>query len=117
MSNTSGVNKIFLIGSVETTPKRRTGNDGSQRIHFTLSTKEPVKKGGQHIEHIEMHQLFIDCHHPDLHAIELLKGTTLHITGKIQTRVITEGDGVKQYKTEIMVQQLTMLNLPVEISI
>jgi single-strand DNA-binding protein len=117
MSNTSGVNKIFLVGCVETAPKRHTNSNGGNHIHFVLSTREGIKKGSQQIEHIEMHHLIMDCQHPDVQSAELRKGMTLHIIGKIQTRIITDGDGVKQYKTEIMVQQLTLLQLPVEVSV
>jgi single-stranded DNA-binding protein len=62
-----------------------------------------------------MHHVFIDCQHQDIQASDISKGTMLHITGKIQTRTVIDGDGVKQYKTEIMIQQLTPLQVPVEI--
>ncbi|MGY3211419.1 single-stranded DNA-binding protein [Mucilaginibacter sp. HD30] len=114
MSNASGVNKIFLVGCVETTPKKHTNNGGNQRIHFVLSTSEAIKKGSQQIEHVEMHHVFIDGQHQDIHGLEIAKGATLHITGKIQTRTIIDAEGVKQYKTEIMIQQLTLLQVPVE---
>lgn len=117
MSNTSGVNKIFLVGCVESVPKKHTSSGSNQRIHFVLSTREAIKKVSQQVEHVEMHHLVIDCQHQDIKVLEIAKGAILHVTGKIQTRVIIDADGVKQYKTEIMVQQLTLLNLPVEISI
>jgi single-strand DNA-binding protein len=117
MSSTSGVNKVFLVGRVETPPRKHIGGNGENRMHFTLSTKEPVKKGNHMSEHTELHHVFIDCAHHDIQAVELSKGALLHIIGKIQTKIITDGDGVKQYKTEVMVQQLTLLSLPVEVSI
>jgi len=117
MSNTSGVNKVFLVGRIETPPRKHIAGNGENRMHFTLSTKEPIRKGNQLSEHTELHHLFIDGGHADIQAVELCKGALLHVTGKIQTKVITDGAAIKQYKTEIMVQQLTLLSLPVEVSI
>jgi single-stranded DNA-binding protein len=118
MSNSSGVNRIFLAGQVETTPKKHTSSNGTDaRVHFVLSTKESIKKGEQIVEHFEMHHLFINSSHADLQHIDLCRGAFIHVAGKIQTRTITDGDGVRQYKTEIMVQQLTLLQVPVEVNV
>jgi single-strand DNA-binding protein len=118
MSNSSGVNRVFLVGQVETAPKKHiTSNGTDARIHFVLSTKETIKKGDQITEHSELHHVFINSSHTDLQHIELCRGAFIHVAGKIQTRTITDGDGVKQYKTEIMAQQLTLLQAPVEVTI
>lgn len=117
MSSTSGVNKVFLVGHVETPPRKHIGGNGENKMHFTLSTIEPVKKGNYVSEHIELHHLFIDCSHHDIQAIELSRGALIHVIGKIQTKIITDGAGVKQYKTEINIQQLTLLHAPVEVTV
>lgn len=109
MQSSSGVNRVFLVGHIETSPKRHNSMLGRTRLCFSLTTKENVSNSRPPSEHIELHNLVIDADHPDIRGRELFKGDQLYIMGKAQTRVWNDAEKVRRYKTEIWVSQLEVL--------
>jgi single-stranded DNA-binding protein len=109
MHNNSGINKVFLVGYVETTHRRHYNNSKPDNFCFTLTTSEIVYKGVSSFEHVEHHHIVVNANHPDINGFELEKGSLLHIIGKLQTRTLVDKDNIKRYKTEVLVLQLSFL--------
>lgn len=106
MYNNSGINKVFLLGHIESSPRlHKTGK--AENICFTLKTVERIQKNSEPVEHVELHNLIVDKDLADIQNIEIKKNDLLHIVGKIQTKMWVDEENIKRYKTEIVVTQLT----------
>jgi len=109
MLNNSGINKVFLVGTIEREPRWHKSNSTNDYLCFTLTTKELIRKNFMDTEHLEWHHIKVPATHPDLDRLDLRKGQLLHVTGKIQTKSIVDEQDIKRYKTEIMALQLQVL--------
>jgi single-strand DNA-binding protein len=109
MFNNSGINRVFLVGTIEKEPRWHKGSTAATSLCFTIATKELINKNNVDVEHIEIHNIKVAGDHPDLARIELKKGQMLHITGKIQTKMTVDEQQVKRYKTEILAMQMQVL--------
>jgi single-stranded DNA-binding protein len=109
MFNNSGINRVFLVGTIEKEPRWHKGSSTAPTLCFTIATKELINKNGVDVEHLEIHNIKVADDHPDLARVDLKKGQLLHITGKIQTRMLVDELQVKRYKTEILALQMQVL--------
>lgn len=109
MHNSTGVNRVLLVGNIETAPKRHENGQGHARLVFSLTTTEAIRNGRQQFEHVELHHLVINADHADVKDLTLVKGARLYVVGKAQTRAWTDVANIKRYKTEIWVSQLQLL--------
>ena len=64
MQNNSGINKVFLIGKIQTEPRRHKITGDADKLCFTLATTESLKKGDSATEHIEHHHVVLDPRMP-----------------------------------------------------
>lgn len=106
MSFNTGINRVFLLGTVSENPAWHIV-EGQRMLCFTLITTEEVKKGNGSYEHTERHTIKIS---PEVfkNKIHIEKDDTVYLQGKIQTRVVFE-NGVKLYKTEILANSIEHL--------
>lgn len=109
MFNNSGINRVFLVGTIEKEPRWHKAGSTAPTLCFTMITKEVINKNNVDVEHLEAHNIKVAADHPDLARIELKKGQLLHITGKIQTKMTVDEQQVKRYKTEILAMQIQVL--------
>jgi single-stranded DNA-binding protein len=106
MPYNSGVNRVFLLGRISGEPHWQTLN-GQRALYLVLSTTENIKKNGGSYEHTEWHNIKMP---PEMltDGADLKPGDLVAIQGKIQTRMVFE-DGVKLYKTEVLVTNIEKL--------
>jgi len=109
MLNNSGINKVFLVGTIDREPRWHKSNNLNDYLCFTLTTKELIRKNNIDTEHVEWHHIKIPANHPDVERMDLKRGQLIHITGKIQTKTMVDEQEIKRYKTEIMAVQLQVL--------
>jgi single-strand DNA-binding protein len=109
MLSNSGINKVFLVGHIGKEPRWHSANNEAKALCFPMVTTEFIKKNGATIEHIEWHQIKIPEHFVEDEGL-LKKGQLVYVQGKIQTRQFTDEQQVKRYKTEILAQQVQLLN-------
>jgi single-strand DNA-binding protein len=109
MLNNSGINKVFLVGTIDKEPRWHKSSN-TDFLCFTLTTKELIRKNNMDTEHVEMHYIKVPANHPDVERVELKRGQLIHITGKIQTKILVDEQEVKRYKTEIVALQLQVLS-------
>jgi len=110
MLNNSGINKVFLVGTIDREPRWHKSNSMNDFLCFTLITKELIRKNFADTEHIEVHHIKVPANHPDVERLDLRRGQLLHVTGKIQTKTMIDEMEIKRYKTEIMALQLQVLS-------
>ena len=111
----NGVNKVIIIGNLGQDPETRFFPDGGAVTNASIATSEKWKdKQGQPQERTEWHRVsFRDRGNYRLGQIAgeyLKKGSKVYVEGKLQTRKWQDKDGQDRYTTEIVVDQLQMLD-------
>ena len=106
-----GVNKVFLLGNVGKDPEIRTTAGGMTVASFSLATAERAKgQDGQWADKTEWHNLVCFQRTAEIVRDYVKKGTQIFVEGKIQTRSWDDKtSGEKKYKTEILVNELSLL--------
>jgi len=106
-----GVNKVFLLGNVGKDPEIRATQGGMTVASFTLATADRQKDAqGNWADKTEWHNLVAFSRTEEIVRDYVKKGTQLFIEGKIQTRSWDDKEsGQKRYKTEILVNELSLL--------
>lgn len=105
------LNQCNFIGNTGDAPEIRHTNAGKKVASFSLAVTEKWKdQSGERQERTEWVRCV--CFQEGLCGVleqYVKKGSKLHITGKMQTRDY-EKDGIKRYVTEIVVQNIEMLD-------
>jgi single-strand DNA-binding protein len=106
-----GVNKVLLLGNVGKDPEIRSTAGGTIVASFSLATADRAKdQQGNWQDKTEWHNLVAFSRTAEIVRDYVKKGTQLYIEGKIQTRSWDDKEsGQKKYKTEILVNELTLL--------
>ena len=106
-----GVNKVLLLGNVGKDPEIRATAGGMTVASFSLATADRAKDAtGNWVDKTEWHNLVAFQRTAEVVRDYVKKGTQLFIEGKIQTRSWDDKEsGQKKYRTEILVNELTLL--------
>ncbi len=106
-----GVNKVFLLGNVGKDPEIRTTPNGMTVASFSLATAERAKDAqGTWTDKTEWHSLVAFQRTAEVVRDYVKKGTQIFVEGKIQTRSWDDKEsGQKKYRTEILVNELSLL--------
>jgi single-strand DNA-binding protein len=109
-----GVNKVFLLGNVGKDPEMRSTAGGMTIANFTLATADRIKGAdGQYTDRTEWHNLVAFQRTAEIVRDYVKKGTQLFIEGRITNRSWDDKEsGAKKYRTEILVNELTLLGKP-----
>ncbi len=106
-----GVNKVFLLGNLGKDPEIRTTPNGMTVATFSLATAERAKdQTGNWVDKTEWHNLVAFQRTAEIIRDYVKKGSQVYIEGKLQTRSWDDKiSGEKKYRTEILVNELTLL--------
>ena len=106
-----GVNKAIIVGNVGSDPDIRTMPNGNQVVNLSIATSDEWKdkNTGEKKEKTEWHRCVFFNKIADIAAQYVNKGSKLYVEGRLQTRSY-EQDGVKKYSTEIVVNDMQMLD-------
>ena len=106
-----GVNKVFLLGRLGKDPEIRTTAGGMTVASFTVATSDRVKgQDGQWTDKTEWHNLVAFQRTAEIVRDYFKKGKEIFVEGKIQTRSWEDKEsGQKKYRTEILVNELSLL--------
>src|SRR5580704_8218854 len=109
-----GVNKVLLLGNVGKDPEIRTTAGGMTVASFSLATADRAKDAqGNWTDKTEWHNLVAFQRTAEIVRDYVKKGTQIFVEGKIQTRSWDDKEsGQKRYKTEILVNELSLLGKP-----
>lgn len=105
------VNKVTLIGTLGRDPEVRFMPNGNAVANLSLATDESYndKQTGQKVEQTEWHRITAYGKLAEIMQQYLKKGSKTYIEGKLRTRE-WEKDGVKRYTTEIIANDMLMLD-------
>lgn len=105
------VNKAILIGNLGKDPELRYTPGGVAVTNFSLATSERWKnKDGEMQESTEWHNIVAFRRLAEIAGEYLRKGSRVYIEGKIRNRSWEGKDGQKRYTTEIIADNLMMLD-------
>lgn len=107
-----GVNKVILIGNLGVDPESRYMPSGSAVTTVKLATGETWKdkNSGETQERTEWHRVVFFNKLGEIAAEYLKKGSKIYIEGKLRTRKWQDKDGDDNYMTEIIADELQMLD-------
>lgn len=106
-----GVNKVILVGNLGNDPEVRYMPNGNAVANVSLATSETWKdkNTGEQQEKTEWHRVVFFNRLAEIVEQYVKKGSKLYIEGRLQTRS-WEQDGVKRYTTEIVANEMQMLD-------
>lgn len=106
-----GLNKVTLIGNLGDAPDFQTLDGNVAVAKLSLATNESFKdKNGQTHSTTEWHTVVLWRSLAELANTYLAKGSLVYIEGKLKTRNYEDKEGVKRFVTEIVANQLIMLD-------
>jgi len=105
------VNKVILIGNLGADPEVRYMPNGEAVANVSVATTESWKdkNTGQPVERTEWNRVVLYRRLAEIAGEYLKKGSKVYVEGRLQTRQ-WEKDGVKHYTTEIIGNEMTMLD-------
>ena len=107
----SGVNKVILVGNVGKDPEVKYLEGGVAVAKLTLATSETYKnRDGQKVEQTEWHRVSAWGKTVDIIEKLVTKGSHIAIEGKLTHRSYDDKDGNKRYITEVVANELVLLN-------
>lgn len=105
------LNKAMIIGNLTRDPEVRTTPQGASVASFSVATNMVWNDAnGQKQEKVEYHNVVAWRKLADICAQYLRKGSKVYIEGRLQTRDWEGQDGVKRYRTEIVADNMIMLD-------
>lgn len=106
------VNKVILLGNVGKDPEMRSTGGGTLVANFSLATSDRQKDAqGNWQDRTEWHNLVAFTRLAEIVRDYVKKGSKIYIEGKIQTRSWDDKEtGAKKYRTEIIVNDLSLLS-------
>lgn len=107
------VNKAILIGNLGKDPELRHTASGKAVATFPLATNRTWSSAdGTSQEQTEWHNIVAWDRLAEICQQYLQKGKKVYIEGRIQTRSWDDKSGQKRYMTEIVANQMVMLDAP-----
>ena len=107
-----GVNKVILVGNLGKDPEVRYMPNGSAVANFSIATSEnwKDKNTGETQEKTEWHRVVAFRKLAEIIEQYVKKGSKVYIEGKLQTRKWQDNNGNDRYTTEIVADQMQMLD-------
>jgi single-strand DNA-binding protein len=107
-----GINKVILIGNLGRDPETRYTQGGSAVTNLRVATAESWKdrQTGEQQERTEWHSVVCFARLGEIAGEYLRKGSKVYIEGRLQTRKWQDKDGADRYSTEIVANEMQMLD-------
>lgn len=107
------VNKAILIGNLGRDPELRHTASGKAVATFTVATNRSwTSPDGTAQEETEWHNIVTWDRLAEICQQYLQKGRKVYIEGRIQTRSWDDKSGQKRYMTEVVANQMIILDSP-----
>ena len=107
-----GINKVIIVGNLGQDPEVRFMPNGGAVANFTVATSETWKdkQTGEQKEKTEWHRIVMYQRLAEIAGEYLKKGSKVYLEGRLQTRKWQNQQGADQYTTEIIVNDMQMLD-------
>lgn len=106
------LNKVLLIGNLTRDPELRSTSSGQSVANFGLATNRVWKdpSTGERKEAVEFHNIVLWRRLAEIAGQYLHKGSKIFVEGRLQTRSWQDQSGNKKYMTEIVAENMQMLD-------
>ena len=105
------LNKAMIIGNLTRDPELRNTASGQSVVSFSVATNLVwTDQSGQQQKKTEFHNISAWRKLAEICAKYLRKGSKVYIEGRLQTTDWTGQDGIKRYRTEIVAENMIMLD-------
>lgn len=106
-----GVNKVILIGNLGQDPEIRYMQNGKAVANLSIATSESWNdQQGQKQEKTEWHRITAYDKLAEIIGEYVKKGSKIYVEGKLQTRKWQDQQGQDKYTTEVIINQMQMLD-------
>lgn len=107
-----GINKVILIGNLGQDPETRYMPSGGAVTNVNLATSETWKdkQTGQPQERTEWHRVVFFNRLAEIAGEYLRKGSKVYVEGSLRTRKWQDQGGQDRYTTEIVANEMQMLD-------
>jgi single-strand DNA-binding protein len=106
-----GVNKVILIGNLGNDPEIKALEGGIKVAKFSLAVSESYKDDtGKLHTNTEWISVILWRGLADLAEKYMRKGSLVYVEGKLKTRSYEDKSGTKKYVTEVIGEQITLLD-------
>ena len=105
------VNKVILLGRVGNDPEVKFMPSGNAVVNLSIATNRKFKNqdSGSYEDKTEWHRVVFFNRLAEIVEQYVKKRSKLYLEGRLQTRSY-EQDGVKKYSTEIVANEMQMLD-------
>ncbi|MBI5466839.1 MAG: single-stranded DNA-binding protein [Candidatus Kerfeldbacteria bacterium] len=106
------LNRATIIGNVTRDPETRTTTSGQSVVSFSVATSRRWKDqtSGEMKEATEFHNCVAWGRLAQTVSTYARKGSKLYVEGRLQTRSWDDPTGVKKYRTEIVADNVILLD-------
>ena len=107
-----GINKVILIGNVGQDPEVRHMPSGGAVVNLSVATSESWKdkETGENQDRTEWHRVVFYQRLAEIAGQYVRKGSRVYVEGKLRTRKWEDREGQERYTTEIVGDQMQMLD-------
>jgi len=107
------LNRATIIGNVTRDPETRTTTQGTNVATFSVATNlRWVAASGERQDKTEYHNVVTWRKLADICAQYIKKGTKVYVEGRLQTRSWDDAQGQKHWRTEIVADNVILLDRP-----
>ena len=107
------LNRVTLIGNLTRDPELRNTPNGKSVASMSIATNRFwTDAQGQKQKEAEFHNIVMWSKLAEIASQYLHRGSKVYVEGRLQTREWTGQDGIKRYRTEIVADNMIMLNGP-----
>lgn len=105
------LNKVMVIGNIVRDPEMRTTPNGRNVTSFSIATNRVWKDANdQKQSKAEFHNIVAWGRLAEITSQYLKKGAKTYLEGRLETRSWDDPNGIKRYKTEIIADNMIMLD-------
>ncbi len=105
------LNKVMVIGNIVRDPEMRTTPNGRNVTSFSVATNRVWKDANdQKQTKAEFHNIVAWGRLAEITSQYLKKGAKAYVEGRLETRSWDDPNGIKRYKTEIIADNMIMLD-------
>lgn len=107
-----GVNKAIIVGFLGNDPEIKSTQSGAMITTISVATSESWtdKQTGQKQDRVEWHRIVFFNKLAEIAGQYLRKGAKVYVEGSLRTRKWQAQDGTDRYTTEIMGNEMQMLD-------
>jgi single-strand DNA-binding protein len=106
-----GLNKVMIMGNLGRDPEMRYTPSGRPVTSFSVATNRSwVNAAGERREETEWFNVVAWGNLAEICKQHLTKGQHVYVEGRLQTRAWEDQNGKKHYRTELVANEMIMLD-------